>query len=118
MPNKKASILLEVIVSIALLSLVMINAMLIYQEFYHVKKSDFQNEIYNIELLNTKYFLQKNIHRKTDINRLTHNHQTLYYEGTILLQNVSKYSVSTTSEIASIHICLDSSICKTVVLPL
>lgn len=118
MPNKQASILLEVIVSIAILSLVMINAMFIYQEFYQIKKDDFQSEISNIELLNTKYFLQKNIQSKTDLHHLKQSTDTLYFDEAILLQDVSSYTVTSTNQLTSINICIKNKICKTIVLRL
>lgn len=112
MKNKQASILLEVIFSIMLLSIVTVSAMLIYKEFFKLNRNEFNIEINKIELLNTKYFLQKKLNFLNDTTKLTFSNSNLYFDNHLLLNNVSSYNVKSTSSSFTMNICLKDKICK------
>lgn len=112
MKTKQASILLEVVFSIAILSIVVINAMLIYKEFFEINHSEFNQELHKLELLNTKYFLEKNIQTLNDVNKLSYTHTKLYFNHHLLLQNITSYELKHASHNVTISLCLNEQICK------
>ena len=118
MQNKEASILLEVIFSVVITSIVVINAMLIYKEFFEINSKNFKTEVSKIELLNTKFFLQKNLIVNLDSNHLQYKNENLYFKDALLLKNVSSYSLQKFNSSININLCLNDTICKKFVIVL
>lgn len=110
--NKSASILFEIILSIFLLSIVSVSAILIYKDFFAIQHNEYSKELTNIELLNTKYFLQKNINQ-ANLHLLNYEKQTLYFEKAILLNNVNTFMYTKKAGYINFSICVQNKRCKT-----
>ena len=84
--------LLEVILSIMISSIVIINSTYFSKELFQTNKTIQNIEILKLDLLSTKIFLQKN---NTDlVNKLSYENDTLYYENKILLEKVSSFNIT------------------------
>lgn len=110
---KTASILLEVILSIFIMSMVTISALYIYKNFAHLHHTTYENELRKIEWLNTKYFLQKNLISQ---QQLHYSHQDLYFNHHLLLSDVSDFSLKQHNNQFIIYVCLKNSLCNTMVI--
>jgi len=63
----------------------------------------------NLILETTRLFLSKNHH----FSKISFINKRLYFENNLLLENVSKYEVSTIEKISTINICIyNNSICQ------
>ncbi len=83
--------LLEVILSILISAIVIINTAYFSKELFQTNK-DMQNiEILKLDLLSTKIFLQKN--NKDLKEKLSFKNNTLYFDKNILLQNVNEFAI-------------------------
>ena len=89
---KNSFTLLEIILTILISSIVIINSTYLSKELFETNK-DIQNmEILKLDLLSSKIFLQKN---NTDLEKnLTYNNDTIYFKKNILLQDVSDFNIS------------------------
>ena len=88
---KNSFTLLEIILSILISSIVIINSAYFSKELFQTDK-DMQNiEILKLDLLSTKIFLQKN--NQDLIKNLTLNDSTLYFKENILLKNVNSFTI-------------------------
>jgi type II secretory pathway component PulJ len=88
---KNSFTVLEIILSVLISSLVIINSAHFSKELFQTNK-DMQNiEILKLDLLSTKIFLQKyNLNLKKN---LRYEDNTLYFKENILLQEVSSFSI-------------------------
>ena len=88
---KSSFTLLEIILSIVISAIVIINSAYFSKELFQTNK-DMQNiEILKLDLLSTKIFLQKN--NKDLKEKLNYENNTLYFDKSILLQNVDEFSI-------------------------
>lgn len=63
----------------------------------------------NLILETTRLFLSK----KSDLLKLTKSNTNLYYDGNLLLENISLYEESKVNEITTLNICIyDNKICQ------
>jgi len=63
----------------------------------------------NLILETTRLFLSKN----SDFTKLVKSETSLYYDGNLLLENISLYDVSKANDIMTIDICIyDNKICQ------
>ncbi len=112
----QAIILLEVILSIIITAIIVINAMIIFKEFHTLSKEEFYKEIWKLELRNTQYFLEKNIQTISDISKIEYINQELFYNNHRLLQNVSTYSFYKSKNQNIIKICIANNLCEEFIL--
>jgi type II secretory pathway component PulJ len=110
--NKKSFSLIELIVSIFIISLISIYSIYFYKEVFFKNEELFQNEKTKLELLNFKLFLEKNL----GFEKLTYKNENIYYDNSLLLKDVNKYKISTTDTFANINICLQNRICQELVI--
>lgn len=88
---KNSFTLLEIILSILISAIVIINSAYFSKELFQTNK-DMQNiEILKLDLLSTKIFLQKN--NKGLDEKLSFENNTLYFDKNILLQNVDEFEI-------------------------
>jgi len=96
-------ILIEVIFSIALFSIIVVYSLNILLSL-HEKKSLSTSSINNNLLLETtRLFLIKN----NDFSRIKYSEDKLYFDNNLLLNNISKYDLYISNNIATIDICID-----------
>jgi len=89
---KNSFSLLEVILSIIISTIVIINSAYLSKELFEANKTIQNIEVIKLDLLSTKIFLQKN---NTNLeNKLTYANNTLYFENKILLENVSSFNIT------------------------
>jgi len=89
---KNSFTLLEIILSILISAIVIINFAYFSKELFQTNK-DMQNiEILKLDLLSTKIFLQKN-NKELD-GKLNFKNNTLYFNKNILLQSVDEFTIS------------------------
>ena len=88
---KNSFSLLEVIIVVIISSIVIINSLFFLKESY-VTNRDLQNmEISKIDLLSTKIFLSNKSHEL--ISSLRFQEETLFFKNSILLENVSYFTL-------------------------
>ena len=88
---KNSFTLLEIVLSILISAIVIINSAYFSKELFQTNK-DMQNiEILKLDLLSTKIFLQKN--NKDLKEKLSFKNNTLYFDKNILLQDVNEFSI-------------------------
>lgn len=89
---KNSFTLLEVIISVLISAIVIINSVYFSKELFQTNK-DMQNiEISKLDLLSTKIFLQKNCKYLEDSLKL--EDKVLYFDKNILLQNVNEFTIT------------------------
>ncbi len=110
--NKKSFSLIELIVSIFIISLISIYSIYFYKEIFFKNEQLFLDEKTKLELLNFKLFLQKN----KNFDKLSFSNQKLYYDNALLLKEVNKYEFISKNDYISINICLQSRVCQEVVI--
>jgi hypothetical protein len=103
---KKSIVLFEVILSIAIFSIIALvttkTAFTLYK-----KNSTTHLQTYSmIKLETTRLFLIKN----NDFNKITLKDDKLYFEDALLLDNISSYSTQITNNIKTVDICIDTKI--------
>ena len=99
---KNSFSLLEVILTILISSIVIINSTYFSKELFETNKTIQNIEILKLDLLSTKIFLQKN---NIDLeNKLNHENDTLYYENKILLEKVSSFNITKNSHYYKINL--------------
>lgn len=108
MNQKSASLILETILSLALFSvvaLVTVNTVSSLSRKNHTLNKDLQSIL---ELESTKYFIQKN-----STTQITLKDDTLYFQNSILLKNISSYNIVKNANNSTINICLKkNTICQ------
>jgi hypothetical protein len=105
---KNSFTLLEIILSVLISAIVIINSAYFSKELFQTNK-DMQNiEILKLDLLSTKIFLQKN--NKDLEEKLSFENNTLYFDKNILLQNVNEFNISKKTDYYEINIKVDNRI--------
>ena len=107
---KNSFSLFEIILTILVSSIIFIYSSLYIKELYFTNDSVQKSEIYKIDLLATKSFLQK---RENIGDKLKYENEILYFENNVLLKEVSKFKISTTSTYTQIDIEIDNKISQT-----
>lgn len=105
---KNSFTLLEIILSILISAIVIINSAYFSKELFQTNKEMQNIEILKLDLLSTKIFLQKN---NIDLNKkLNFKNNTLYYNENILLQNVNEFTINRKTNYYEINIKIDNKI--------
>jgi len=100
-------ILLEVILSIALFSIV---ALVSSKTLLGLSKKDhFTREILNtnLKLESTRFYLVSN-----GLDKLKFINHNLYFNDNLLLENISKFNITSAEHLSTINICLFEDICQ------
>ena len=106
--NKKAFTLIELIVSIFLISIISIYGMLFYKNTYLSFENEFEKEKLKLQFINTKLFLEKN----KALENLSLKDSKLYYNNHLLLKNVTNYSLIKDIKNTTISFCIEEKLCK------
>ena len=108
---KNSFTLLEIILSVLISAIVIINSAYFSKELFQTNK-DMQNiEILKLDLLSTKIFLQKN---NKDLNeKLNFKNNTLYFDKNILLQEVDEFSILKKTNYYEISVKLSNKVKET-----
>jgi len=107
---KKSVVLIEVIFSIVLFSIIVIGSMKMVYSLYKTTNTNTFETVNNIKLESTRLFLIKN----NDMTKLHLNEGELFFDDNLLLNEVSTFKITNSSNIANIHICLyEDVICQT-----
>ncbi len=99
---KKSIVLIEVILSIAIFSII---AIVTTKTIFTLYKKNSTNQAYsynNIKLETTRLFLTKN----NDFSKIKFQNDKLYFENNLLLDNIVSYSTQIQNNINSIDICI------------
>jgi type II secretory pathway component PulJ len=106
---KKSIVLLEVIISLILFSIIaMVSVKMVYSMVQKNTYDSFtvQN---NLLLETTRLFLSK----QNSLVELIKIDKSLYFENSLLLENISRYETSSLNKIITIDICIyDNKICQ------
>ncbi|APW64996.1 MULTISPECIES: hypothetical protein [Arcobacteraceae] len=89
---KNSFTILEIILSILISSLVIINTSYFSNELFQTNKNMQKVEELKLDLLSTKIFLQKN--NQNLENTLSYSNDTIYFKTNILLKDVSDFTIS------------------------
>lgn len=112
MNNKKAFSIIELLVALIIIAIISVNAMVIYKEFFHIQQKEYEVEVEKIELLNTKYFLQKNIKTLLNESSLNYYDNNLFYKEHLLLKHVTKFDQTIKNNRLYITLCVNNRVCK------
>ncbi|MCK9337620.1 MAG: hypothetical protein M0P43_07310 [Arcobacteraceae bacterium] len=104
---KKGILLLEMILSIAILSFVGIYFNLHISNLYTQNKNQHEINISLITLESTRIFIDKKLQNGYSINSFTLNGNTLYFEGNVLLLNVDYFNISSQNSKHKIDISIN-----------
>lgn len=110
--HKKSFSLIELIVSLFIISLISIYSIYFYKEIFFKNEQLFQDEKTKLELLNLKLFLEKN----SNFDKLSYSNQNIYYDNALLLKNVNKYTLNTHEKYISLYVCLENRLCQELVI--
>ena len=110
--NKKSFSLIELIVSIFIVSLICIYSLYFYKGVFFKNEQLFLDELTKLELLNFKLFLEKNL----NFEKLSFKNQNIYYDEALLLKEVNSYKLTNSNEYVSINICLKNRVCQELVI--
>lgn len=114
--NKKPSFsVIELIFSLLLLSVISTILLVFYKDFSQKNKDDYSLQILKLDLLNTSYFIEKNIQTK-NLKDLVFNKTSLYFQDNLLLKDVSFFSKKIEKNSIQIKLCLKDKVCKDIVL--
>ncbi len=106
--GKKAFSLLELILVLFISSILLIFTFKFAKE---TQESQIKNEkiaIFKIDINSTKIFIEKNL--STIKQKLYYDGSTLFYQGNILLKNVTSFSMKNSNDILEINITLEDKI--------
>lgn len=106
--KKKAFTLLEIIIVLFISSIVLIYSFSFTKELFLTQKDNERIASLKLDLNSSKIIIRKNLPKS--INLLSYDGSTLFYDGYILLENVTSYSQNSSSDILTIEITLDNSI--------
>jgi len=113
MSKSKGIALVEMIISMLLLSIVITASMLLFKEFHQKNHTTLNEEITKLELRNTKLFLEKNV---SSINQLELTGNKLYFKGNLLLNSVSSFTIQSEENAATVSICIGEKVCQTMLI--
>lgn len=102
--TKKAFTLFELILVVLISSVVLIYTLTFQKELFQTQITNEKMAILKIDLNSTKIIIEKNLPNIQ--SKLTYNNSTLFYENSILLKEVSSFSMSKSSNILTIDITL------------
>ncbi|MEA2049475.1 MAG: hypothetical protein U9O56_01890 [Campylobacterota bacterium] len=100
----KSIVLIELIFGIVLFSIILIYSLNILVSLESKSKASLSYTYKNILLETSRLFLLKNNIK----NKIKFENGTLYYDNNILLDNISKFNFSSSGDISTIEICLDT----------
>ena len=107
---KNSFSLLEIILTLIISSIVIIYSTLFTKELFFENKINQQLEIQKIDLLSTKIFFEKHL---KEIEKFTYSNQNLYFENSLLLENIKEYTINKSLNHITIFINLDDKIVQT-----
>ena len=105
--KSKSFITIELILTLAISSIIIISTLIFQTNIYKEDKSNRQIEVLKIDLLASKIFLEKNI---LNISKLKLLDSTLFFENSILLENISDYAFEESSGFIKISFIIEEKI--------
>jgi len=103
MKSKQGVILLETILSIALFFIILSITTNLLFKLQEKSKRIASRSINLLSLEATKQFL----HNNKNFDKLIYSDNALFFDGNLLLKNVSTYSINLNPTIVTIDICID-----------
>jgi len=104
---KSSFSIFELILTLIISTTIVICSTIFLKELFLKNQETLNMELWKIELLSTKAFLEKN---KDDLSQLTFINNALFFKNSTLLKNVAKFKISTSNNIATIQIELSNSL--------
>jgi type II secretory pathway component PulJ len=98
---KKSILLLELIISIILISIISLISLNFTFYLYKQNNRNLNLNMAKIDLESTKLFLQKN-----NLAMISFNQNKLLYNNHLLLDNITKYKLSNENNLTFIDICI------------
>ncbi|MDD2699499.1 MAG: prepilin-type N-terminal cleavage/methylation domain-containing protein [Arcobacteraceae bacterium] len=106
--NKKAFTLLELIFSIVISSIILFTSLSILKTLGQENQKTFNLTIDKIDFETTRLFLEKKIKEDATLSNLTISEKTLFYNGDILIQNVTTFTKMDEGNGININLCKDT----------
>ena len=104
---KNSFSLFEIILTLFISTLVIVYSSIFLKELYFENKSSQDIQIKKIDLLSTKIFLEKH---KNNLQSLRYENSNLYFENSLLLENIKKFEIKIKDNIVNIKINIDNTI--------
>ncbi len=105
---KKSVILLELIFSILLLSIIFLTSSKFIFEVYEKNKTNYTANLLKIEFESTRLFLLKLLTREHNLNNITYKNKKLYYNSSILQNNVVNFEIQKDNNLYNINLCINT----------
>ena len=103
---KKAFSLFEVIFTTVIASIITISSIYYLKDLVSLNKSNLENEIKNIDIINTKIFFERN--NQNLLSKTSFSNNSLYYENSLLMQNVNDFSITKNERYYEINLNLQN----------
>jgi len=104
---KSSFSIFELILTLIMSTTIVVYSTIFLKELSLKSKETLNLELWKIELFSTKAFLEKN---KDYLSQLTFINNALYFKNSLLLNNIAKFKISTSNNIATIQIELSNSL--------
>lgn len=98
---------IEIIITLVVSSMIIISTLVFQTNIYQEDKNNREIEILKIDLLASKIFLERNI---KDISKLYLSEDTLYFDSSVLLKNISDYTFEIKNDFIKITFIIDNKI--------
>jgi len=104
---KSSFSIFELILTLIISTTIVVYSTIFLKELTLKNQEILNLELWKIELFSTKAFLEKN---KDYLSQLTFINNALYFKNSLLLNNIAKFEISTSNNIATIQIELSNSL--------
>ncbi len=104
---KKSFILLELIISIVLLSVIFLTTTTILLKVNKVNKSNLTTNLTKLEFETTKLFLINILKKEKNLNKIKYINNNLYYNNNLLQENISTFKTNKQNHLYQIDICIN-----------
>lgn len=104
---KNSFSIFELIVVLIISTTIFIYSSFFIKELFLYNNTNLKENLSQIQLSYTKIFLEKNSHL---LNNILYSNSTLYFQNSVLLDNVTEFKISKSSDFAIIQISLENGI--------
>lgn len=111
MNYKSGFSLIELLMSLLIMGILIAVSMGIFHNIFGLHEEEYQKEISKLELLNTQYFLEKNL-TSSNHSKLLLKQKKLLFEQYLLLKSVTQFTKKRHNNKLFIDICVKNRLCK------
>jgi competence protein ComGC len=115
--QKKAFSLMEILVSTIIVAVVVITALNIMTILNDKNDTTYNNTVTKIDIEATRVYLENQAKQDISLEKLVHKNKQLFYDNTLLLNNISSFTKVKKSEHTQVDFCvkIDKEVCTKMV---